>query len=661
MKEMREHTPMEPSRTPVININSQPHWTPEQAVEHYNIEHWGAGFFSVNEKGNVCIHPEGKPGPTIDIMDVVEDIHEKGLKFPCVIRFQDILRARVKGLNEAFNRAIVENNYNGRYFGVYPIKVNQLAEVVEEIVDAGAPYHYGLEAGSKGELLIVLGLNTDPEALTVCNGYKDEDYMRLALLGRKLGRKVVVVIEKLTELPLLLKVAKEMQVEPMIGLRAKLTTKGIGKWESSSGDFAKFGLTIPELIKAVDIVKADGMEHCVQLFHFHVGSQLTDIRTVKDAVGEGARIYAHLKKMGLNINYFDVGGGLGVDYIGTRSSILNSMNYTVDEYASDITYNIKQICNHERVSEPHIVSESGRAVTAHHACIIMNVFGRIEIGTASQTPEAKPGEAQIVQEIREILANLNGKNARESFHDAVAKKEEALTMFKFGILSLEERAKVETLYWQLCRDLIQLNKRLKNPPKDTRPLNDKLADQYMANFSLFQSAPDHWAFDQLFPIVPVHRLTEVPSRNAALVDITCDSDGKIDRFVEKQEVGDTISLHTLKAGEPYYVGMFLTGAYQDIMGDQHNLFGRVNEIHVFVDDEDPEDFYVEEVIPGETIENVLLGVQYEPKELARKVKTALDQKVREGTLKPKEGVSLTDFYENVMKGYTYLSDVFATD
>lgn len=630
-------------------------WTVEQALEHYNIENWGAGFFGVNDKGNMCVHPNGKPGPSIDIMDIVEDVREKGLKFPCVIRFQDILRTRVKVLNEAFSKAIQDNSYTGRYFGVYPIKVNQMAEVVEEIVDAGAPYHYGLEAGSKGELLVVLGLNTDPDAITVCNGYKDEEFMRLALLGRKLGRKVVVVIEKLSELPLLLKVAQEMQVEPMIGLRAKLTTKGIGKWEGSSGDYAKFGLTIPELIKAVEIVKAAGQEKAVQLFHFHVGSQLTNIRTIKDAVGEGARIYAQLKKMGLGITYFDVGGGLGVDYVGMRSSVLNSMNYTIEEYASDITYNLKQICANEGVSEPHIVSESGRAVTAHHACIIMNVFGRIEVGGPTVMPPVSASESQIVKELREIVAGLNGKNARESYHDAVAKKEEALSMFKFGILSLEERAKVETLYWQLCRDLIQLNKRLKKPSKDTMGLGDKLADQYMANFSLFQSAPDHWAFDQLFPIAPVHRLNEVPTRNCTLVDITCDSDGKVDRFVEKLEVGDTIALHNLKEGEPYYVGMFMTGAYQDIMGDKHNLFGRVNEVHIFVDDEDPEDFYIEEVIPGDTIGEVLSQVQYEPKELARKVKNAIDQKIREGVLKPKEGVNLTDFYESVMKDYTYLT------
>lgn len=648
-------TPAEKPRL-VTDPKALQKWTPEQAVEHYNIEHWGSGFFSINEKGNMAVYPFGNPGPSIDLMDVIDDIREKGLQYPCLVRFQDILRARVKLINEAFLSAVRENSYSGRYFGVYPIKVNQNAEVVEEILDAGQPYNYGLEAGSKGELLAVLALNTNPEALTICNGYKDEEFMKLCLLGRKLDRKVIVVIEKLSELPLLLRIAEEMQVEPMIGLRAKLTTQGTGKWAGSSGDFAKFGLTVPELIRAVEIVKAAGKQHCVKLFHFHIGSQLTDIKTVKDAVREGARIYAHLRKMGLGIEYFDVGGGLGIDYLGTRTSSLNSMNYSLEEYASDITYNLKQICANEGVPEPHIVSESGRAVTAHHSCVIINVFGRIEIGSSAMAvPPEMAGESEIVKELREIALNLNGKNSRESFHDAVAKKEEALSMFKFGILSLEERAKVENLYWKICKDLITLNRRLKTPPKETKGLDTALADQYLANFSLFQSAPDHWAFDQIFPIVPLHRLQEMPTQKATLVDITCDSDGKIDHFVERNDVRGTVSLHGLKPGEEYFVGMFLTGAYQDIMGDQHNLFGRVNEVHVWVDDEDPEDFYIEEVISGQTVEEVLSEVQYDTKELSRRVKGSLDQRVREGRLKPKEGVSLTDFYDAVMKGYTYLS------
>src|SRR5512132_987971 len=634
-------------------------WSIERAAQYYNVNGWGAGFFSVNERGHVVVHPMGQPGPTIDLMDVVEDIRERNIGFPCVVRFQDVLRARVKQINEAFGKAVAEMGYGARYFGVYPIKVNQMREVVEEIVDAGAPYHFGLEAGSKGELLIVLALNTDPDALTICNGYKDEEYLRLALLGRKLGRKVIVVIEKLSELPHLLRLGDEMGVEPMIGLRSKLTTRGTGKWEGSSGDYAKFGLTVPELIQAVRILKEAGKEHCAKLLHFHVGSQLTEIRVVKDAVNEGARVYAKLRKMGLPIEYFDVGGGLGVDYVGTRNNgNSSSTNYTIEEYVGDIVYNVQRICASEQVPEPNIVSESGRAVTAHHSCVVMNVFGHIEIGSAEEIAAAsvpQPNEPKVVREMRDIVQGMTPRNRAEAYHDAAAKKEEALQMFKLGILGLEERAVVESLFWKLARGIADLNRGRKRPPRETKDLGDKIADQYMANFSLFQSAPDHWAFDQLFPIMPLHRLEEVPTRDTTIVDITCDSDGKIDRFIENEGVDETLSLHTLKPDEPYYLGMFMTGAYQDIMGDMHNLFGRVNEIHVFVDDEDPEDFYIEEVIPGDTIEKVLSRVQYEPADLFRRVKTALDQKVKDGAIRPKEGVSLQDFYEAVMKGYTYLS------
>src|SRR5512134_680801 len=633
-------------------------WSIDRAIQYYNVGGWGAGFFSVNDKGHVVVHPMGQPGPVIDLMDVVEDIRERRIGFPCVVRFQDVLRARVKQINEAFGKGIAEMSYGGRYFGVYPVKVNQMREVVEEVLEAGAPYHYGLEAGSKGELVVVLGYNTDPEALTICNGYKDEEFLRLALLGRKLGRKVVVVIEKLSELPHLLRLGEEMGVEPMVGLRLKLTTRGTGKWEGSSGDFAKFGLTIPELIQAVKILKEARKEHCAKLLHFHVGSQLTEIRVVKDAVNEGARVYAKLRKMGLPIEYFDVGGGLGVDYVGTHSNgFTSSVNYTMDEYVGDVIYNVQRICVNEGVPEPHIVSESGRAVTAHHSCIIMNVFGHIEIGSEEEIAAAslaQPNEPKVVREMREIVQSLTARNRAEAYHDAAAKKEEALQMFKLGILGLEERATVESLFWKLARSLVSLNRGKKRLPRETRDLGDKIADQYMANFSLFQSAPDHWAFDQLFPIVPLHRMQEVPNKDCTLVDITCDSDGKIDRFIENDGVDETLSLHAL-AGEPYYLGMFMTGAYQDIMGDMHNLFGRVNEIHVFVDDEDPEDFYIEEVIPGDTIAKVLSRVQYEPAELFRRVKTAIDQKVKEGVIRPKEGVSLADFYEAVMKGYTYLA------
>jgi arginine decarboxylase len=652
---VQEAFSMKPVLEKKNSILDDSEWSIAKSIQHYNIENWGSGYFFANDKGNLCVQPYGREGPSIDMMDVIEDIQEKKLGFPCVIRFQDVLRSRVVALNEAFIKSIREHEYQGKYFGVYPIKVNQMREVVEEILDAGAPYHFGLEAGSKGELIPVLALNTDPEALTVCNGYKDQSYLRLALLGRKLGRKIIVVIEKLSELPHLLRIAEEMQVSPLIGLRAKLTTKGTGKWESSGGDFAKFGLTTPEIIRALQILRENKKEHCLKLFHFHVGSQLTDIGTVKDAVKEGARIYAKLRKMGFDIEYFDIGGGLGVDYDGSRTTSTSSMNYTLEEYVDDVVSNLRQICKDEEVPEPHITSESGRAITAHHSCIIIPIFGSIEIGPSEISNGEKIKEAEVVRKLRKIVNGLNSKNALQAFHNAVAKKEEALSMFKLGILGLEDRAKVESLFWQMCRSIIKLNEGLKHVPEDTSHLSDLMADQYLANFSLFQTAPDHWAFDQLFPIVPVHRLNEPPTHKTTIVDITCDSDGKIDRFIDLIDVRETLNLHPIKPGDPYFIGMFLLGGYQDIMGDMHNLFGRVNEVHVFCDDEDPEDFYLEEVIPGDTVEKVLSRLQYAPTDLVKKVKTVIDQQVREGAIKPKEGVSLIDFYQEVVNGYTYLS------
>ena len=636
-------------------------WSVERALEFYNIPGWGQGYFTVNALGHLCVTPYGQPGPIIDIMDVIEDVQEKGLGFPLVVRFQDVLRSRVVKLNETFRGAIQANNYRGQYVGVFPVKVNQMREVVEEILDAGAPFHHGLEAGSKPELVIALSLNNDPNALTICNGYKDEDYMRLALSGRKLGRKVIVVIEKLSELPLILRVANEMGVEPMIGLRAKLTTKGAGKWEKSSGDFAKFGLTIPEIIEAVRILKEAGRENTLQLFHFHVGSQLTDIRTIKDAVKEGARIYADLRAMGLPVQYFDIGGGLAVDYEGTRTTSNSSTNYSLEEYASDIVYNLQQVCESEGVPHPHIVSESGRAVVAYHSCIIMNVFGSIEIGSPRLVAPAVAGseEAGLVREMREIVDGVNAKNALESHHDAIAKKDEALEAFRLGILGLEERALVESLYWELTKKLVPITRKMRRVPNDLQGLEETLADQYLANFSLFQSALDHWAFDQLFPVIPVHRLAEPPTRESTLVDITCDSDGKIDEFIGPDASNKTVRLHTLRPNEPYFIGMFLTGAYQDIMGDMHNLFGRTNEVHVFSDDEDPEDFYIETVIPGDIISDVLERVQYEPKEMLKRVKAVVDQRVKDQQLKPKEGVAMLDFLEATLRGYTYLQPMVA--
>lgn len=627
-------------------------WNIQKSSQLYNLAQWGGGYFDINDKGHLSVHPYRSKEPAIDLMDVIQDIKEKNLNFPCVIRFQDILHDRVQHLNECFKKTIKNYHYKGNYCGVYPIKVNQLREVIEEIIDAGSKYHFGLEAGSKGELLTVLALNTNPKALTICNGYKDLDYLRLALMGRKLGRRVLIVIEKITELPLLLKMAEEMKVEPMIGLRAKLSTRGSGRWENSGGDLAKFGLTVPEIMQAVGLLKKHRKKRWLKLFHFHVGSQITDIRLIKESVREGARLYAKLFQMGFKLEYFDVGGGLGVDYEGSQSASDSSMNYTLEEYVEDVVYNLQQVCQEEKVPEPNIVSESGRAIVAHHSCLIIPVFGKIKIEEKKST--VKNPKESVVKDLVELLKELKKENALSIFHDAQTKKTEALDKFKLGILSLEDRAQAENLYWKICQKILSLLPKIEHPSEDLNHLKIQMADQYLANFSLFQSAPDHWAFNQLFPILPVHRLKEKPGQETTIVDITCDSDGKIDRFIDLEDLGQSLRLHELKDNEPYYLGMFLTGAYQDIMGDMHNLFGRVHEAHVFVDDEDPEDFYLEEVIRGDRAKDVLRRLQYSPKELAKAVKTQLDQAVRKGKIKPKEGVNLIEFYEEAMEGYTYL-------
>lgn len=628
-------------------------WTIQDAMEIYNIDGWGAGYFAVNDKGNLEMLPEGSGGPRIELLDIINEIQKKGIELPCLIRFHDILRHRVQQINEEFRKTIEELDYQGHYRGVYPIKVNQMREVVEEILDAGAPYHFGLEAGSKAELQVVLAYNKDPEALTICNGYKDSEYMRLALLGRQLGRKVLIVIEQFSELPLCLQLAEEVGVEPLIGFRAKLASRGAGKWETSGGENAKFGLSTTEILKGIELLKKKDLLHCLQLFHFHIGSQITDIRVIKEAVSEGARYYTSLRKLGVPIEYFDIGGGLGIDYDGSQSKSNFSINYTLSEYISDVVYNIQTICDNEDIPHPHIISESGRAIVAPHACLLMNVIDSLSQKEKPHLPDIH--HSKEVLEAYEIYQNLNLRNALESFHDTIAKREQALSLFKLGHLSLKERAMIEQIADAILKWIERNMRRMKRIPDEFYELSQRTKSQYLVNFSVFQSAPDHWALDQLFPIVPIHRLQERPKAKCTLADITCDSDGEIDQFIDVDEDSSShLSLHHLKDKQPYYLGMFLTGAYQDIMGDMHNLFGRVNEVHIFCDDDDPEDFYIEDVIRGDTISSTLTANQYNPSELTRSLKVAVDEQIRKGAIKSREGVRLIDFYEQVMQGYTYL-------
>ncbi|MBC7693535.1 MAG: biosynthetic arginine decarboxylase [Methylotenera sp.] len=630
-------------------------WGVSDSLQLYNIEGWGDQYFSINPTGNLTVHPKRGEGPGVDLMTIVDEIRSQNVAMPVLIRFQDIIRHRVVGLNEAFRKSIAEFGYKGKYQGVYPIKVNQMREVVEEIVDAGRPYDFGLEAGSKAELVAVIAMNTSPNALTICNGYKDYGFIKTALMGIKMGKRVIIVIEKLSELYQVIAVAKELGVVPGIGIRTKLYSKGSGKWESSGGEFAKFGLTTPELLHAVNVLRQEGLQDSFKLLHFHQGSQITNIKTVKDAVKEGTRIYAKLRKMGLNLEFLDVGGGLGVDYDGSRTSFDSSINYSLAEYVSDVVYSIKEICEAEEVPEPNIVSESGRALTAHHSVLIVNVFGNIEVGATPIALEETADEDDVVKEMRYLSQKLTAKNLLEHFHDALQRKEEALSMFKLGFLSLEDKAKVEYIFWQICKVIHKNAAGLKYVPDEVQELGKQLADQYMCNFSLFQSMPDHWAIQQLFPIVPIHRHDEEPTRQATLVDITCDSDGKVCKFIDLRDIKDTLSLHTLRPPEPYYLGFFLMGAYQDIMGDLHNLFGRVNEVHVFLDETEPGGYYIEELIRGSKISDVLSNIQYTPSDLEKRVKEQIDQKVREGLIKPREGVDLQNFYEDTLHGYTYVN------
>ncbi|MFT6269843.1 MAG: arginine decarboxylase [Alphaproteobacteria bacterium] len=635
---------------------STENWSIADAERTYGVSSWGGGYFKIGDNGNVHVIPDhNQADMKIDFGAVLQEISDEKIQFPVVVRFHDVLRSQVVSLNEAFNDVIKEAKYKGNYNGVYPIKVNQMREVVEEIVDAGAPYDFGLEAGSKPELLAVLAYNTNANSLTILNGYKDEEFIKLALLGRKLGRKVVVVIEKFSELAMIVEISKELNIEPIIGLRSKMRSKGQGRWQGSSGDRAKFGLTISELIKGARYLASEGMGHTLKLLHFHIGSQLPDIRAIKDAVNESARIYAELHKLGFKLEYVDVGGGLGIDYDGSQSTNDSSRNYSLREYVADVVYGLREMCDLEGVPHPHIVSESGRAITAHHSCVITEVVGEIKPEGVDLDTRATENEHVLLKNMRELHVSLpQNSNYQEVFNDASRWKEQASQAFNLRVIGMEELGKIETLYWQILRVVHGYYQQADFVPEDLQGLDYSLSSQYLCNFSIFQSAVDSWAIDQLLPVVPLTGLNRQPVKHCSLVDITCDSDGKIDRFVVDHAVSNVLPMPELKKDEKCYLGIFLTGAYQDVMGDMHNLFGRLNEVHVFSHDDDPEDFYIEEVIKGSTVDQVLSIMQYHPSAMAIDVKKIIDKQVAAGNIKPREGVKWTDFYEDCLGGYTYL-------
>jgi arginine decarboxylase len=634
-------------------------WTTDDATDLYLIDRWGAGYFGVSDDGKMTVTPlPGRPG-TVAILDVVEAaIRDEGLKAPLIIRFQDMLHHRVRVLNEAFAKAIQENKFRGTYRGVFPIKVNQLREVVEEIIEAGRPWHYGLEVGSKPEMFAGLALHTDNESLIICNGYKDDAYIRTALLGSKLGKKVILIAEKLSEVRAIIRIAGEMNVQPEIGMRIRLVSRGAGKWAESSGERAKFGLSTAEILEAAKMIKDAGMPDAFKLLHFHVGSQIPDILIVKRAVREAARYYAKLRRAGHPIEYIDVGGGLAVDYDGSRSTFHGSMNYSLDEYARDVVWNIADICDEERVPHPHIVSESGRAIVAQHCVLVVEAFGAIERSPAQGLAEAQPPkEHKLLNALEDITRHLEGRGLTESWHDLLQVKEEAQKMFELGLLELDVKASVEAGFWRVAEEIRKATAELDpaEVPDDLRGLASEFTTQHLCNFSVFQSLLDHWSFGALFPVVPIHRLDERPTLDGTLVDITCDSDGKVSKFIDKlEDQRETLPLHPIGKG-PYYLGVFLTGAYQDIMGDIHNLFGRVNEVHVFLDEDEECGYYLEETIEGNTIADVLHMTQYEARDLAAKLKSQVDAAIKQDRLKPTEGMRLLAEYERGLKDHTYLS------
>lgn len=630
-------------------------WSIERARELYGIHRWGLRYFDINDAGQVTVAPLKENGASIAIVDVANEAREQGLHFPMLIRFQDLLRNRVERINRAFSEAIAESGYRNDYRGVYPVKVNQLREVVEEILDAGRLFNHGLEVGSKPELHAALALHDDPESLIVCNGYKDQDYIRIALIGRKLGKRVILVVEKVEEINQIIATVKKMKVEPLIGLRVRLMSGGKGKWEKSGGENAKFGLSTMDIMRASQLLKEAGLAHCLKLVHFHIGSQVPDILTIKKAVREGAMFFAKLSKLGhQGLEYLDVGGGLGVDYDGSRTTFHSSINYSLNEYARDVIYNIMDVCDAEGVAHPVVISESGRALVAHHSLLVVETFGNIKKAQVEEEAVAPTVRHKLVDDAWDAYLNISENNPLEAYHDAQQYKNEAQTRFELGLLDLEIKAEVERIFWLVGVKVLESFRGAEYIPDEIVELESKYSDQYLCNFSVFQSLLDHWGFGQLFPIMPLHRLNEQPRRRGTLADITCDSDGVVSKFINLYEEGvDTLPLHELN-GKPYYLGIFLTGAYQDIMGDIHNLFGRVNEAHVFLDEDEEGGYYIEETIAGTTMEKVLALVQYSENDLGRKMKRQFDLAIKEDRLRPNEAMRLLNEYNGGLKGYTYL-------
>ena len=626
-------------------------WRIEDSEELYNITGWGTSYFSINDAGHVVVTPR-RDGVTVDLKELVDELQLRDVASPMLLRFPDILDNRIEKMSSCFKQAAEEYGYKAENFIIYPIKVNQMRPVVEEIISHGKKFNLGLEAGSKPELHAVIAVNTDSDSLIVCNGYKDESYIELALLAQKMGKRIFLVVEKMNEPKLIAKMAKQLNVQPNIGIRIKLASSGSGKWEESGGDASKFGLTSSELLEALDFMESKGLKDCLKLIHFHIGSQVTKIRRIKTALREASQFYVQLHSMGFNVEFVDIGGGLGVDYDGTRSSNSEgSVNYSIQEYVNDSISTLVDVSDKNGIPHPNIITESGRALTAHHSVLIFEVLETATLPEWDDEEEIAPDAHELVQELYSIWDSLNQNKMLEAWHDAQQIREEALDLFSHGIVDLKTRAQIERLYWSITREINQIAGGLKHAPDEFRGLSKLLADKYFCNFSLFQSLPDSWAIDQIFPIMPIQRLDEKPERSATLQDITCDSDGKIANFISTRNVAHYLPVHSLKKTEPYYLAVFLVGAYQEILGDMHNLFGDTNAVHVSVNEKG---YNIEQIIDGETVAEVLDYVQYNPKKLVRTLETWVTKSVKEGKISLEEGKEFLSNYRSGLYGYTYL-------
>lgn len=639
------------SPTMALTVTKTSNWTIEDSEQLYRIQGWGEPYFGINAAGHVTVSPKGDRGGSLDLYELVQALQQRNIGLPLLLRFSDILEDCIERLNACFARAIARYGYQGAYKGVFPIKCNQQRHIIDALVRFGQSHQFGLEAGSKPELLIALAMLNTPGALLICNGYKDRSYIETAILARRLGHTPIIVLEQPEEVEQVIAVSKTLGIEPIVGVRAKLSTQGIGRWGTSAGDRAKFGLTVPEILRAVEQLREAGMLNSLQLLHFHIGSQISAISVIKDAIREAGQIYGELVRLGANMQYLDVGGGLGVDYDGSKTNFHASKNYSMQNYASDVVAGIKDACQQRGIPDPILISESGRAIASHQSVLIFNVLGVSEVPKITPEP-ATEEEHLIIRNLYETYQNIDENNYQEAYNDALQFKGEAISLFNFGYLSLPERARAESLFWACCAKILRIARQQEYVPDDLEDLEKIMASIYYINLSVFQSVPDSWAIDQLFPIMPIHRLDEEPTERGILADLTCDSDGKIDRFIDLRDVKSVLELHPFRPGEPYYLGLFLNGAYQEIMGNLHNLFGDTNAVHIRLT---PKGYEIEHVVRGDTMQEVLGYVQYQGDALLEKIRRRAEAALAEQKITLAEAQHLLENYERSLRSYTYLS------